>query len=80
MPYRTTIQLEVLHQDPIPDGMDLAEIYRETISGDYSGAWTQDTDLITDKECKAKLLEHGTDPYFFGYDDDEEGEEGDEAK
>ena len=72
MPYETIFHLKVLHEDPIPDDMDLGEVYRQTITGDYSGAWEQETNLITDEECKSKLIEQGSDPSFFGYDDDED--------
>jgi len=74
MPYETTITLKVLHMDPIPDDMDLAEIANATISpraagplhrGDYSGDYEITTDLIDDETCKAKLLEQRNSIEFF---------------
>lgn len=73
MPYETTIVLKVLHQDPIPDDMSPGEIYSATITGDYSGVYTQDTQLIDDDTCKQKLLEQGSDVGFFYPESDEGG-------
>lgn len=72
MPYLTTVTLKVLSLDPIPDEMTLADIYRETIEGDYSGDYDQESLPIGDSECKRLLVEQGSDICFFYPKDDQD--------
>jgi hypothetical protein len=65
MPYLTTITMEILSQDPIPDDMTPAGIWREAVEGDYSGAYTSETNAISDDECKELLVQQGSDISFF---------------
>ena len=71
MPYETTITLKVLHQDPIPDGMGIDDVYKESISGEYSMDYTWDTQAVDDETCKRRLREQGSDIEFFGYEEKE---------
>ena len=68
--YRTRITLEVLHETPIPDGMELGEVYRETIEGHYSGftAW-QLPEILSGPEMAKALADQGSDPEFFELDE-----------
>lgn len=34
--YKTVISIEVLSEEPIPEGMELSAIYQEAIDGSYS--------------------------------------------
>ena len=68
--FHTTIILNVLSQEPIPDGMELEQIVRETIHGDYVG-WQQTHEVERpDHWAKRKLLEVGSDPSFFYPEED----------
>ncbi len=64
--HRTTITIEVLSEEAIPDGMDLEKIASECTDG----AWTMRTLKYKEVELNghqaaANLLRQGSDPSFF---------------
>ena len=64
--FKTAIVYEVLHEESNIDRMNLAEIERECIHGDFSGRSIGiDTQQISLEELHAKCDEHGTDIEFF---------------
>jgi hypothetical protein len=70
--YKTIIQITILSEDhPVGSGMELSAINNAITDGDCSGA----CELIQEKQVcagrMAKLLvEQGSDPGFFGLDED----------
>jgi hypothetical protein len=70
MPYLTVITLKVLSLEAIPEDMTPADVYRETIEGDYSGSYDWDSQAIGEQQCKSLLVEQGSDIEFF-YSDHE---------
>jgi hypothetical protein len=71
--YKTIIVIEVLSEEPVPDGITLAEIYNEFMFGDWSGKWEIETREEMDAhEMRYALLDQGSSPDFFRLNDDEE--------
>lgn len=71
--YRTIIQFEVLSEDPIDsNNISLADIVYETMDGDWSGniQFQKENEAVTGKDAVKLVLDHGTDPEFFGMDND----------
>jgi len=69
--YRTRITIEVLHEYPIPDEFDLADIIREGDLGSYViDEARQCTQPITGAEMAQALRAARSSPDFFGLDDD----------
>ncbi|MAH32736.1 MAG: hypothetical protein CMG78_12145 [Marinobacter sp.] len=78
--HRTVIEVEVLSEQPIPDTDSLEFIAREIIHGDWSGKWgvTGEHELSGTEAVEA-IQNQGSDPQFFGIDengDDLDEEEG----
>jgi len=69
--YKTIVSLEVLSEGPIPSGMALANILRETIYGTWSALRQPDqaTELTPEQFAEACGV-HATDPEFFGLNPD----------
>lgn len=67
--YKTVVSFEVLSEDPIPSGMTIEQIAHEAAHGDYSmgNVRCNETEL-NEKEAAESLLDHGSDPMFFGID------------
>jgi hypothetical protein len=68
--YRSVIQVEVLSEEPIPEGMELNDILYECSEGAYS---CRTKDLVENKEVVGKravklMAEHGSDLEFFQMD------------
>jgi len=65
--YRNVIQIEVLSEEPIPEGFNVPEILQECVDGDYSGRITHKyTDQeVTGRKAAKMVMAHGTDPTFF---------------
>jgi hypothetical protein len=80
--FRTEIRIEVLSEGKAPDeGWEIHEIVREFQMGDFSGEWEiVEVREISGPECAERLRAQGSEPGFFGLDDDgnpldENGEE-----
>ncbi len=69
--YRTIIEVEVLSEEPIGDmDMDMIKYHTDT-TGDFSGKYTtksQDEEMDGVETARA-LMEQGSDPEFFGLDE-----------
>ncbi len=71
--YKTTITLDILSEEPIPNPDDITTIANEMINGDYSGIVRDaEMDELDGKEAAEELMCQGSDPGFFGLDDDGE--------
>ena len=67
--YKTVFTFEVLSEKPIPDDMELGEIYFQTIQGDYSGKLKSRVETkLTGKEMAKALIDQESDPGFFQLD------------
>ena len=66
--YKTKITFNVLSQEPIPDDMNLDEIYRECVEGAYSGDLGFDSEVteLTANQVAQELIKQSSDPEFFG--------------
>lgn len=70
--YRTVIKLELLSEEPIPDGLPISEIVREANEGDYSMRsiyMTSSNNTIKGKAAANCVIAQGSDPEFFGMDE-----------
>jgi hypothetical protein len=75
--YKTVIQIEVLSEEPIPDGMSIEEIANEAMDGGYSMvSGIKSSKVIEGKRAANAAHAQGSDPDFFGMD--ENGNEIDE--
>ena len=73
--YRTVIEIEILSEEPIPEGLDLEEIEGECQDGEYSGKHelkVSNQKLVGIKAANATRAQ-GSSPDFFMMD--EEGNE-----
>lgn len=69
--YRTVITVEVLSEEDVVGGMCLADIAHEIVYGDLSGRYRVTRTESVDGPTMARLLsEQGSDPEFFGLDED----------
>jgi hypothetical protein len=70
--YKTKISFHVLSQEPIPDEMNLGSVWRQCIEGDYSGDldYRKTVKELTGKQAAQELLKQGSDPEFFGIDEE----------
>lgn len=69
--FKTVIQVEVLSEDQPVDDLDLRQIAYEIMDGDCVGASSLISKKeLTGKECADELYELGSEPEFFGLDDD----------
>lgn len=63
--------MEVLSQDPIPDEAGLGEVIRNSIEGDYSMQYERtQSQEISGKTAAMLLVDQGSDPEFFGIDEE----------
>jgi hypothetical protein len=68
--HKTIIKVEVLSEEPIPEGMDLQNVIAECTEGGWSMrqfGW-KETELNGKQAAKALLLQ-GSDPGFFQLDE-----------
>ena len=74
--YRTRYTIDVLSEDPIPEGANLLNVLREADTGEYV-AHREDTTVeeLTGKQMADELHKAGSEPGFFMLND--EGEEAD---
>jgi hypothetical protein len=64
--HKRVVTLEILSEEPIPEGMDIANIIFEAQEGDYSMRECDEKDTILDGKQAAKaLLQQNSDPSFF---------------
>lgn len=70
--YKTVITIEVLSEEPIPDGMSIENIANEAMEGSYSMRSLEEAKetLLNGKEAADALLEQGSNPSFFRLTDD----------
>lgn len=69
--YRTTWTVVILSEEPVPESAPLENVLQECVNGDYSGrcAITK-TEEINGQEMAKALIEQGSDPSFFGLNED----------
>jgi hypothetical protein len=71
--YKTIIQVEVLSEEPIPDPLDLGQLYDETYDGEWSGRIVNMVSEELDGLQAAKALwNQGSDSEFFRLSEDGE--------
>ena len=64
--YRTVIAIEVLSEEPIPQGMELGDIVQETVEGSYSmRPLKHEKTEINGKQAAQNLIRQGSHPSFF---------------
>jgi len=69
--FKTIIQVEVLSEGGPVDDLSLKEIAHEIYEGDCVGASSLiSKQELTGKECAEELCQMGSEPEFFGLDDD----------
>ena len=70
--YRTVVTVEILSDEPI-GSPSLQEIDHQIMEGDWSGQYHVDSvTVLSPKEMAEALIEQGSDPEFFGLNDDGE--------
>ena len=68
--YKTTFKIEVLSEDEFPPWMSLEQIAYEITSGGCSGFYDRvESKELSSKECAEELMNQGSDPEFFGIDE-----------
>jgi len=68
--FKTVIAIEVLSEEPIPEGMELGTIVQQAIEGDYSMRPLQHEETELDgKQAAEALTVQGSDPGFFSLTD-----------
>lgn len=69
--YKTTIALTVLSEEPIPEGMELADMIREADEGEYVlNEEAREQSALCGGPIAAELRRAGSEPAFFGLDRD----------
>jgi hypothetical protein len=69
--YRTEFKLVVLSEEKPANDMSLRQIAHEITDGDCSGDLEEvEVRELTPKEAADALIEQGSDPDFFGLDED----------
>jgi len=70
--FRSIIQIEIISDAPIPDGMSLDDINYQITEGDYSGKieTTIDNQKLYGKTAVNAIINQGSDTDFFGIDDE----------
>jgi hypothetical protein len=69
--YRTRIVVEVLSDYQLPDGTDLESIHYEITQGGCSGVSAVESEREIDgREAVRALIQQGSEPAFFGLDED----------
>jgi hypothetical protein len=73
--YKTIFTVEVLSErEPVSDDLSLEEIEKGFIDGNWSGKVTCESEEISAQEAAYELMEHGSEPEFFGLTEDGEDE------
>ena len=69
--YRTVIQIEVLSEDPIPEGMSLDQIEEECNTGSFSGVhdFIVTNEVVKGKKAAELVRKQGSSPDFFQMDE-----------
>jgi hypothetical protein len=69
--YKTKITFHVLSEEPIPEDMNLDQIWYECIEGKYSGDldFEKKVTKLTGAQAAKELMKQGSDPEFFGIDE-----------
>jgi hypothetical protein len=79
--YKTTIMVEVLSEEPLPNDMSLQDIAFGITDGDWSGHWEiSEMKPLNGKETADALVAQGSDPSFFNLSDEGECETDPEAQ
>lgn len=69
--YKSTITVTILSEEPIPNDYSLANIAYSFTDGDNSGEWElTKVQELTGKQAAKALVAQGSDPGFFGLNDD----------
>ena len=69
--YKRTVTLEILSEEPIPPGMDIANVIFEAQNGDYSMREFGEKEVeLNGKEAAEALRNQDSDPSFFRLTDD----------
>lgn len=69
--YKTTYVVEILHEEPMPEGMDLKAALEEAETGSYSGDVKSEETVEVDGATMAQLLiDQRSDPAIFRLTDD----------
>ena len=64
--HKRLLTIEVLSEEPIPEGMDLRDIVEEAHSGSYSMRIAKDTETeLNGKQAARALLKQGSSTDFF---------------
>lgn len=68
--YRTVVKVEILSEEPIPEGTDLDEMMAEADDGEFLGHTEvlEDNKPIVGKRAVAMVEKFGSDPDFFQMD------------
>jgi hypothetical protein len=68
--YKSTITIEVLHEDPIDPNAALEDVAYQVTEGDWVGYnYKVDTKELSGKEAADELFNAGSDPGFFRLDE-----------
>lgn len=69
--YRTLVKIEVLSEEPISSEIGIETLCAEITTGDYSGLvlWSPGQE-IDGKTAATALIGQGSDPSFFGLDEE----------
>jgi hypothetical protein len=70
--YRTTIQMIVLSEEPLSEGMSFEEIDANCDDGDFCGKteWLKVNEVLEGREAAIAVEDTGSDPEFFQMDKD----------
>ena len=68
--YKTIYEIEILSEYELPGWMSVEQIAYEITSGGCSAAFNHiKTQKLSGKECAKELMNQGSDPEFFGIDE-----------
>lgn len=71
--YKTTFKVEVLSEEPIPEGMELDTVMEEATGGGYSAECTRETNVeLNGLEAATALFKQASHPSFFRLDENGE--------
>ena len=70
--YRTVIQMTVLSEEPLPEGMSFEEIDANCSDGDFCGKtdFLKVNEVLEGREAAIAVEDTGSDPEFFQMDKD----------
>lgn len=72
--YKNVITVTVLSEDTPVEFDNLADLHDIIDTGDCVGKYTTTSESISDDETRASLYEMGSEPGFFGLEDEEDEE------